>query len=143
MIDQVATVLALLASLSAGAVAQIIASLVRRRRPESEDYSARLSRLTSSLNRSSKEMDKILAELGEVAVSRQRAVEALGDELSTLSKRQKELEERNKELANVSMPVAEYFASIASEGEKRSARRDFLLFGLGVVVSTVVTLLLQ
>lgn len=43
----------------------------------------------------------------------------------------------------VPLPVADYFASMVSKGEKSSAIRDYGLFTAGVVVSEIVGIVLK
>jgi hypothetical protein len=106
-------------------------------------YSERLSGLTGELVKASKEVDSVLAELAQVAKEREQTVQKMEGELSHLQNREKELQQRIDHLQNVPLPVAEYFAQLTSTGEKRSARRDYLLFGAGVVVSTGIAILLK
>jgi hypothetical protein len=106
-------------------------------------YSEKLTNLTSNLMKSSKEMDALLAELAQVAKDREQAVKKMEADLSNLQGREQELQKKIEHLEKVPLPVAEYFAQLTSTGEKRSARRDYLLFGAGVVVSTVIAILLK
>jgi hypothetical protein len=46
-------------------------------------------------------------------------------------------------LQNVPLPVAQEFAKLVAPAEKKSARRDYLLFVSGVVVTTVITVILK
>lgn len=103
-------------------------------------YAQRLDELTVALRRPSREVDRLLDELAEVAAERQAAVDQLTKQLAVLSKQEQELRRRKDELGNVSIPVVQAFAEISAEGEKRSARRDYLLFGLGVVITTVISI---
>jgi hypothetical protein len=93
--------------------------------------------------KASKEMDGVLAELASVAKEREKTVGKIEMDLANLQNREKELQERIQHLQNVPLPVAEHFAKLTSSGEKRSARRDYALFGAGVVVSTVIAIALR
>lgn len=106
-------------------------------------YSEKLKRLTTSLSRTSEAMDNLLQELTEVAKERHSAMEKIENDLQILQSREKELQERIEQLQNVPLPVVEHFAKLTSSGEKRSARRDYVLFGAGVVVSTVIAIILR
>lgn len=105
--------------------------------PPQETYAARLERLTEELTRASHGVDQILSELAGVAREREAAVTKLERDLGELSAREQHLQKRIDDLQNVPLPVAEHFVALASQGEKRNARRDYLLFGLGVLVSTI------
>ena len=82
----------------------------------------------------------MLAELATVAGERETAVKGLEDQLASLSQREQELQARIDQLQNVPLPVAEHFAKLTSAGEKRSAMRDYILFALGVFVSTAISI---
>ena len=108
-----------------------------------ESYSQRLETLTESLLEASAEVDTVLKELAEVAQERQEAAQKLKAELEQLQEQEKELQKRVEELQDVPIPVADYFAEIAAQGERRSAWRDYALFVAGVVVSTVVSIVVD
>jgi septal ring factor EnvC (AmiA/AmiB activator) len=108
-----------------------------------QNYSERLAKLTRSLTESSKEVDRVLRELAEVASNREASINKLESELSRLETKEQELKQRVDTLANIQLPVAEYFAKLVQKGEKRSATRDYALFGAGVVVSTSIAIILR
>jgi len=85
----------------------------------------------------------VLAELAQVARSRQSAVEELESNLTSLESREKELKAKIEALEKTPLPVAEHFAQLLAAGERRSARRDYALFGAGVGVTTAIAILIQ
>ena len=143
-----ALLLSAASSLIASVLFYLAGRIVRRLRsrrsgePLSSSYAERLAKLTDTLRSSSKEVDETLRELASVATERSAAAQKLEQELAQLSVREKEIQARIAALQNVPLPVAEHFAALTSAGEKRSARRDYLLFALGVLASTVVSLLM-
>jgi hypothetical protein len=66
--------------------------------------------------------------MAQVAKEREASVKELEEGLTDLEKREKELKEKIALLQSVPIPVAEHFARLVEPGEKRSARRDYLLF---------------
>jgi len=106
-------------------------------------YSERLTELTRSLTKASSEVNSILAELSQVAKEKQTSVKKIEQSLSELEKREKEIKERITTLENVPIPVAEHFAKLMESGELRSAKRDYVLFGSGVLVTTLITIIIQ
>lgn len=106
-------------------------------------YSERLSELTQNLVKSSSEVDKILTELTKVSQEREQSVQKLESELADMENREKQLQGKIDSLENLPIPVAEYFAEIVEAGERRSAYRDYILFGSGVIVTTVIAILIQ
>ncbi|WP_139215409.1 hypothetical protein [Lysobacter sp. cf310] len=111
--------------------------------PVEKSYSERLAELTASLIDASQQVDSILVELSQVAQEKERAALKLAGELAELEGKELELRERVDALQNMPLPAVEHFAKIIGSGEKRSAKRDYILFGAGVVVSTAIAIVLK
>ena len=60
-----------------------------------------------------------------------------------MGKREKQLKDRIAALENVPVPVAEHFAELMASGQRRTAKRDYVLFGAGVLVTTLITIIIQ
>ncbi|HEU0051963.1 MAG TPA: hypothetical protein VFQ39_02255 [Longimicrobium sp.] len=58
-----------------------------------------------------------------------------------LEERQRALQVRVDQLGNLPLPVAEHFLDLTANSEKRSARRDYLLFLLGVFITALSTVI--
>jgi len=108
-----------------------------------QTYSKRLSKLMDNLIKASSEVDSILNELSSVTKERTKGIARLDNELKVLEENEKHLQQRISDLKNIPIPVAEHFASIVAQSEKRSAWRDYFLFGLGVVVTTVIAIIIK
>jgi len=145
MIETLTAVIGALLSLVAGGIAStdLIRKLLHRilGKPEPEKtYSQRLSELTHSLTNASGEVDSLLKELGQVAKDKETSVCILEQGLAALEQKEQELKDRIKTLEDMPIPVAEHFARLMETGEKRNAMRDYILFGAGVIVTTVITI---
>lgn len=103
-------------------------------------YAERLTALTTALRETSADVDKILAELSEVALEREAAARKLELQLAQLTDREQELQQSIQQLNATPIPVVEHFATLTAAGERRSARRDYFLFALGVLVSTLISI---
>ncbi len=138
--------LAAVISMAAGGLtsSELVRSAVRRilGRPASQPktYGERLAELTTSLTHSTQQVDVVLAELAHVAKEREATVQALETNLASLEGREKEIKSRIEALQQVPLPAVEHFAELLETGENRSAWRDYMLFGAGVVVSTAITI---
>ncbi len=121
---------------------KLVYRMLKRDLPK-KTYSDRLSELTSGLTKASSEVDGVLREMAQVAKERGASVKELEEGLADLEKREKELKEKIALLQSVPIPVAEHFARLVEPGEKRSARRDYLLFLAGVILTTIIAILLQ
>ncbi|MEI6697337.1 MAG: hypothetical protein WCO13_14880, partial [Bacteroidota bacterium] len=102
-----------------------------------------LSKLTSNLINASKEVDIILTELSLVAEDREKKIQILDSELNLLQKKEAELKNKIETLGKIPIPVAEHFATLLQGGEKMSRKRDYILFGAGVIVTTIISILLN
>jgi uncharacterized membrane-anchored protein len=149
IIEVFATVIAAISTLLIGvfATSDLIQKPVRRllgiRKKPEKPYSERLAQLTASLTKASRELDSVLSELAQVARNREGAVKKLELDLGALETREKDLKENIEALENTPLPVAESFSRLLESREKRSVRRDYILFGSGVIVTTVVAIIIQ
>jgi len=147
-LEILATILGAAASLLAGGLAssdfirKLVRAILGRPAPQ-KPYSERLAELTESLTKASREVDGVLLELAQVSKDRAEAVRQLEADLTTMEGREKELKQRIETLERTPLVVAEHFAKLVAPGERRSAMRDYLLFGGGVVVSTVIGIVIQ
>lgn len=116
---------------------------VRKHKKTEKPYGERLAELMSGLTKASSEVDSVLAELAETAQSREKAVRNLEADLAALESRENDAKQRIEALEKTPLPVAEHFARLLRDGEKKSARRDYLLFGAGVLVTTLITIVIQ
>ena len=108
-----------------------------------QSYAERISELTSDLGKATAALDGILLEMSQVTKERERSIASLEMQVRQLEEREKELNTTIENLKNVPLPVAEHFAALANKGEKRTARRDYLLFAAGVIVSAIVSIILK
>ena len=106
-------------------------------------FSQRLDKLTASLASSSEEVDKVLTEMTLVAKERNLALATLEAQIDALAKRESEMKTKVDELQKVSIPALDYFLQAAESSEERGAKRDYLLFFAGIVVSAIVSLILE
>ncbi len=108
-----------------------------------ESFGDRLEKLTSGLRSASRQVDSVLGEIAQVAKDREETVQKLESDLAMLKDREKELKGNIDALEKTPLPAAEYFARLLESKEKRSAKRDYFLFGAGVITSAVVTIIIQ
>jgi len=148
-IELLATLLGALTSLIAGGLLStaLTQKFIRRalNLPEKKaaSYAERLSTLTQKLDAASGEVDDVLREIALVAENRQTTVEQLEKDLHHLETKEQEMKGRITALENTPVEVAEHFAELISAGEKRSTKRDYFLFGAGVLVTTAIGLAIQ
>jgi chromosome segregation ATPase len=148
-IELLSVIVGALTSLLAAGIASseqirnLVRSLFRVKEGPPKSYSQRLSELTGSLTKASSEVDAILVDLTQVARDREVAVQKLEFNLADLENQEKDLKERIETLEKTPLPVAQHFAKLLESGERRSLRHGYLLFGAGVLVTTVITVIIQ
>jgi len=106
-------------------------------------YGERIARLTESLKKASREVDEVLIELEHTANIRTQNVTELENELAMMEFREKEIKQKIAALEKTPLPVAEHFAKLLEGRDKRTAKRDYLLFVLGAVVATIIAIVMQ
>lgn len=110
---------------------------------EVPNYYAKIETLTDSLRSASKDVDKIIEEMAVARLERENALKLLEKQLVDIANREKEIKQRVQTLEQVPLPAVDYFLKMTEQGEKRSAWRDYSLFGLGVIVSTIISIVLK
>jgi hypothetical protein len=99
--------------------------------------------LFKELSAASQKMDVIVKQIQEYTQRREQAVAELESQLGVLSQQEQEMKQRIQGLQNVPLAAAEYFAQLVDKRERRSALRDYVLFLIGVVVTSGVEVLLR
>jgi myosin heavy subunit len=123
--------------------------LLRKKRAERKEVppGERFQESISKLSSVSQEINMIIQDIVRDINKRQSALEQLKQRHQTLSQEEQELSKKVKMLKDVPIEVANYFQQISQETlqqvEKKRARRDVVMFVLGILVTTVVAILLK
>mgnify|MGYP001101039006 CR=1 FL=1 len=140
------------------AVAGVIAVLImertyyyslRKKRAARREVSSgeRIHQSISKLSGASQEIDAIIQDIVKDIRRRQTMMEELKARHQTLSQEESELSKRVELLKDLPLGVAKYFQQISEQtlqkAEKKRARRDSLMFVLGILVTTVIAILLR
>lgn len=114
---------------------------------ESDDqvpnYRERISRTLEALKKASNEMETATAEFNSIMREKQATIDELESKLSDLSAKESELSSKIETLQKVPIEALTHFEKILYKGDKRSAYRDYILFGAGVIMSLIVTIILR
>ena len=97
-----------------------------------------LSRLVNGLNKTSLELDNILAQIVEVAQNRAHAATQLQAEMKKLEEAEEEYLVRIEILKNEPLRVVSDLLNELQPNQIRTPRRDFMLFLAGVLLSAIV-----
>jgi len=101
-----------------------------------------LTRLVKGLNKTSLELDNILAEIVEVAQNRADAATKLQAEMKRLEVAEEEYLVRIETLKNEPLRVVNDLLNELEPNRIRTPRRDFMLFLGGVLLSAIVSIVL-
>ena len=101
-----------------------------------------LTRLVDGLNKTSNELDTILAEVVQVAQGRAEAATKLQAEINRLEKAEEEYLVRIELLKNEPLRVVNDLLNELNPNQIRTPRRDLMLFVAGGVVSVIVSIVL-
>ena len=115
----------------------------RRSRDSSATSTGDLSRLVNGLNKTSLELDSMLAQIVEVAQNRADAATKLQAEMKRLEEAEEEYLVRIETLKNEPLRVVNDLLNELQPNRIRTPRRDFILFLAGVLVSGMVAIALN
>jgi len=129
-----------------GLVFFIIENMIISRRSREAGLKAtttgELTRLVDGLNKTSNELDTILAEVVQVAQGRAEAATKLQAEINRLEKAEEEYLVRIELLKNEPLRVVNDLLNELKPNQIRTPRRDLMLFVAGGVVSVIVSIVL-
>jgi len=129
-----------------GFVFFIVENMIISRRSEETGSKAtttgELTRLVNDLNKTSNELDNILAEVVQVAHGRAEAATKLQAEINRLEQAEEEYLVRIEILKNEPLRVINGLLNELRPNQIRTPRRDFMLFAAGGVVSAIVSIAL-
>lgn len=140
------TVASLLGALTAYLANVLTEKAVARRAAEAgatESFQDRMSKLGEELKRASAQIDATLLEMRSITEAREQSIATLESRLQELASHEETLKKKVETLKQVPLHAVDYFLQATEKSEKRSVRRDYLLFVSGVLVSTAITVLLK
>lgn len=107
------------------------------------DYSRKIELLLLKLTNVSNEFNSVLNELTTAINQRETSIRNLDAKLKELSNEESELNKKVDALKSVPLPAIEYLLQESQKSDKRSASRDYFLFILGAILSTIISIVLK
>jgi hypothetical protein len=107
------------------------------------NYSTRITTSLENLKKASLEIDKVMNEFAIISTERQQTISSMELKLKELTEKEIALKSKIHTLEKIPLEAIQHFENALNKGDKRSAYRDYTLFGLGVIVSVVVTIVLK
>ncbi len=124
-------------------VVRVRRSLLEEVETKAPVYSDHLKELMGILVKASEQVDAVLKDIALAGHQRDARLLALKTQIEEAESREQELKERIEALADVPLPVAEYFTQYLRSERRRDIRRDYALFLAGVGVTTIIGFVLQ
>lgn len=129
---------------SAAALAPLFGISVRVGAPRRESIEERIEQITGRLQESGRDAQALLAELEQLMTARQQQLMDAHASLLQLQLEESEVQDRVDALKSVQPEAARAISGLMDESlkarERRGQRRDWLIFGLGVIPSGIVSL---
>ena len=124
----------------------IVENMILSRRSKEKGYktttTGELTRLVNDLNKTSNELDNILAEVVHVAQGRAEAATKLQAEINRLEQAEEKYLVRIELLKNEPLRVVNDLLNELKPNQIRTPRRDLMLFVAGGLVSAIVSIVL-
>lgn len=106
-------------------------------------YTEKFQKSIDSLRDISEEIDKVLTEISTISREKEQTISMLESELNTLSNREGKLKDKIKVLEKVPLSALEHFETMLNKGNQRNRKRDYLLFGLGVLTTAITSIIIS
>ena len=122
---------------------RILLKIFRKGEEEKISYSDKLKNLTNELEKNAEKLDSTLHEFSSIVKERERKIKQLETELLKLEASEKEYKERISALENVPIAAIDHLLKQLEPSERKSARRDYLLFIAGLLLGAIVSIILS
>lgn len=106
-------------------------------------FKERFSNSISTLKSASKDVDSVIEEIAEISKEKYQTISKLEKQLEYLEKKENHLEDKISTMEKVPVESMKYFEEVLNKGEKRSAKRDYIIFLLGIIFTTIIGVLLN
>lgn len=137
---------------SAIVVAAIIAALqgltelyrvFKKEKQTEPTFAEKLNASIEQLKSASKNMDNLVNSITDLTHEKHEKLTKLQIELQNLSQKEDETRKKIEVLKQIPIEALKHFEDMMKPGEKRSARRDYLLFAAGAFFSIFSTIILK
>ena len=108
-----------------------------------KSFRDRLADSIDTLRNSTAEIDNVIEEIGQISKEKHQTIENLQKQLDELESRENELKNKIETMEKVPIESLKHFEEILNNGNKRGAKRDYLIFISGIVITTIIAILLN
>lgn len=114
-----------------------------QKKGNSESYGKKLSELATKIKKTASELDLLLVEVEIITQNRQDKMKSLEENLAQMNSIEVEQRKKIETLAQVKPEAIEYLLEHLEPAEKRSVRRDYMLFIAGLLFSALIAIILK
>jgi len=106
-------------------------------------FKDRLSSSITTLKNATEEIDNVIEEIAKISEEKHQTISKLEHQLVFLEEKENHLEDKINTMEKVPVESMKYFEEVLNKGDKRSAKRDYLIFISGIIVTTIIGALLN
>nr|WP_299033462.1 hypothetical protein [uncultured Tenacibaculum sp.] len=110
---------------------------------KNKPFKERLSESLETLKNATGEIDNVIEEISKISQEKHQTIEKLESQLGELETKETELRDKITTMEKVPVESIKHFEEILNKGNKRSAKRDYIIFTLGIVLTTVIAIVLN
>tara|TARA_R110001583_G_scaffold171793_1_gene325523 strand:+ start:916 stop:1431 length:516 start_codon:yes stop_codon:yes gene_type:complete len=110
---------------------------------KNKPFKERLSDSLETLKKATGEIDNVIEEIAKISQEKHLTIEKLELQLEQLEIKENEMKEKITTMEKVPVESLKYFEDILNKGNKRSAKRDYIIFTLGIILTTIIAVILN
>jgi uncharacterized coiled-coil protein SlyX len=110
---------------------------------KNKSFKERLSESLDTLKNATGEIDNVIEEISKISAEKHQTIEKLELQLGELETKETELRDKITTMEQVPVESIKHFEEILNKGNKRSAKRDYVIFTLGVILTTIIAIILN
>ena len=123
--------------------AKILYSVFNLSKRSPDDFKNKINNSLALLKKSTAEIDSVINEVTLISKEKQKAIELLENQLKDLSVQESDLKKKIETLESTPIDSIKYFEEILNKNNKRDKKRDYMLFALGVLITTIVGIIIN
>jgi N12 class adenine-specific DNA methylase len=106
-------------------------------------FQQKISKSLDSLKSATSDIDRIIENISKISKEKEESISKLEKQVENLSLRENELKTKIETMEKVPIESIKYFEDILYKTSKRDRKRDYILFTLGVIITTIVAIVLN
>jgi hypothetical protein len=124
-------------------IGRFLYNIFNLRKKSSDNFKEKIDSSLILLKKSTSEIDSVINEVTELSKEKQKAIELLENQLKELSDKETHLKQKIETLEQTPIDSIQYFEEVLKRNNKRDKKRDYILFALGVLITTIVGIIIN